>query len=167
MKSSKCSKTNQPATISRVIKDYREGKQPENETKPGRPPKLSAKATKNLLATAKNSVGHSIRRLAQKLGISNTTVHRILVKNNMPYRKCNQKPKYTTQQLECFRALRDKHFANDRFIIMDHEFHFSLSNYDTNGNEGYYTDELTPGNVRHAEEAKFEPQVSMWLAIYI
>lgn len=48
---------------------------------------------------------------------------------------------------------------------MEHEFHFTLSNYDTNGNEGYYTDELTPGNVRHAEEAKLEPKVSMWLAI--
>lgn len=63
MKSSKCSKTNQPATIFRVIKDYREGKQPKNKTKPGRLPKLSAKATKNLLATGKNSVGHSTRRL--------------------------------------------------------------------------------------------------------
>lgn len=125
------------ATIFRVIKDCREGKQPENKTKTGRPPKLSAKATKNLLATAKNSVGHSTRRLARKLGISSTTVHRILVKNNMTYRKCNQEPKYTTQQLECFRALRDKHFANDRFIIMDHEFHLSLSHYDTNGNDGY------------------------------
>lgn len=45
------------------IKDYREGKQPKNKTKPGRLPKLSAKATKNLLATGKNSVGHSTRRL--------------------------------------------------------------------------------------------------------
>ena len=42
------------STIFNVIKDCREGKLPENKKKSGRPPKLSARATKSLLSSAKN-----------------------------------------------------------------------------------------------------------------
>ena len=74
-------------TIYRVIRDCREGKEPENKKKSGRPPKVSVRTTKNLLSSAKNKVGQSTRRLSQKFGISKDTVHRILKKNNIFYRK--------------------------------------------------------------------------------
>lgn len=46
------------STIYNVSKDCHDGKEQENKKKSGRPPKLSAGTTKNLLSSAKNKVGH-------------------------------------------------------------------------------------------------------------
>ncbi|XP_031634119.1 uncharacterized protein LOC116347595 [Contarinia nasturtii] len=155
-------------TIYRVLKDCQEGKEPENKKIPGRPSKLTARTTKSLLSSAKNKIGQSTRRLSRKFGISKSTVHRILKKNNICYHKCKQPPKYTPRQLEiipkCCRALRDKHFANGKFIILDDESYFTFAHNELNGN---YTDniEATPDDVKDAGDAKFEPKVLVWLAI--
>lgn len=114
------------ATIFRVLKECREGKQPENKKKTGRPPKLSASTTKKLVSSAKNKVGQSTRRLSRKFGVSKDTIHRTLVKNNVIYRKRKRAPKYTAKQLEkipkCCRRLRKKHFAGGKFKISKNSF---------------------------------------------
>lgn len=133
---------------------------PENKKKSGRPPKLSARTMKNLLSSAKNKVGQSTRRLSRKFGLSKDTVHRILNKNDIFYRKRKRAPQYTAKQLEkiskCCRALRDKHFANGKFIL-DDESYFTFSHHELSGNDGYYTNnvELTPNNVKYAGHLKF------------
>ncbi|XP_031621601.1 uncharacterized protein LOC116339710 [Contarinia nasturtii] len=158
-------------TIYSVLKDCREGKEPENKKRTGCKSKLSGSATKSLLSSAKNKVGQSTRRLSRKFGISKSTVHRILKKNNVFHRERKQAPKYTPRQLEiipkCCRALRDKHFANAKFIILDDESYFTFSHHELSGNDGFYTDniEATPDNVRYAGKSKFEPKVLVWLAI--
>jgi transposase len=159
------------ATIYRVIKDCREGKLPENKKKSGHQPKLSARTTKSLLTSAKNKVGQSTRRLSRKFGVSKSTVHRILKKNKIFYRKRKRAPKYTARQLEiipkCCRELRRKHFANGKFMILDDESYFTFSHHELSGNDGYYTDnvESTPDNVKFAGKSKFEPKVLVWCAI--
>jgi DNA invertase Pin-like site-specific DNA recombinase len=77
------------------LKDCRDGKEPENKKKSDGPPKLGAGTVKKLLSSAKNMVGQSTRKLARKFGISKDTVHRILKKNNVIYRKRLRAPKYT------------------------------------------------------------------------
>lgn len=159
------------ATIFRVLKDCRDGKQPENKPKCGRPPKLSVRTTTKLLESAKNAVGRSQRKLARKFSISNASVHNILKRNNVIYRKRQRAPKYTAKQLEkipiCCRALRLNHFAGGKFIILDDESYFTFSHHELSGNDGYYTDniETTPDNVRYAGKSKFEPKVLVWVAI--
>lgn len=158
-------------TIFRVLSDCRDGKEPQNKKIPGRPPKLSARTTKNLLSSAKNKVGQSTRKLARKFGISNSTVHGILAKNNVIYRKRKRAPKYTATQLEkipiCCRQLRLKHFAGGKFIILDDESYFTFSHHELSGNDGFYTDDIeaTPDNVKYAGKLKFEPKVLVWVAI--
>lgn len=159
------------STIFRVLKDCREGKDPENKQKSGRPSKLSARTTKNLLKCAKDKVGQSTRRLSRKFGVSKDTISRVLKKNNVLYRKRKRAPKYTTKQLEkipkCCRALRTKHFLHGRFIILDDESYFTFSHHEFSGNDGYYTDniEATPDNVKYASKAKFEKKVLVWVAL--
>lgn len=160
------------STIFRVIKDCREGRVPCNKEKTGRPPKLSAKTTKNLLSSATNKVGQSTRRLSRKFGISRSTVHRVLKRNNMVYRKCKQEPEYTPEQLKTIskhcRILREKYFANGKSIILDDELHFSFSHHRSSAFDGYYTDnniENPPNTVEYAGKTEFEPKVSVWLAI--
>lgn len=159
------------ATIFRVLKDCREGKQPENKKRCNRPSKLSARARQSLLSSAKNKIGQSTRRLGRKYGISNSTVHRILKKNNIIYRKRQQTPKYTAAQLKkipkCCTALRLKHFTNKKTIILDDESYFTFSHHKLSGNDGFYTDKIeeTPDNVKYAGKSKFEPKVLTWIAI--
>lgn len=159
------------AAIYRVLKDCRDAKEPENKKKSGRPPNLSAITTKKLLTSAKNKVGQSTRKLARKYGISKTTVHRILNENDVIYRKRQRAPKYTAKQLEkipvCCRALRRKHFANGKFIILDDEKYFTFAHHELSGNDGFYTDNIenTPDNVKYAGKLKFEPKVLVWAAI--
>lgn len=159
------------ATIFSVLKDCREGKEPENKKKSGRPPKLSVRTKKSLLSSAKNKVGQSTRRLSRKFDISKDTVHRILKENNVFYRKRKRAPKYTARQLEiipkCCRELRRKHFANEKFMILDDESYFTFSHHELSGNDGFYTGniEATPDNVKYAGKTKFEPKVLVWCAI--
>lgn len=159
------------ATIFRVLKDCREGKLPENKKRSGRPPKLSASATKSLITSAKNKVGQSTRKLSRKFGVCSKTVHNILKRNNIFYHKRKTTPKYTPEQLEkipkCCRALRKNHFANGNFIILDDESYFTFSHNEMSGNDGYYTDnvEATPDHVKYAGKSKFEPKVLVWCAI--
>jgi len=159
------------ATIFNVLKECREGKLPENKKKSGRPPQLSSRATKSLLSSAENKVGQSTRRLSRKFGVSNVTIHNILKKNNIFYRKRKRAPKYTLKQLEkipkCCRALRDKHFANGTFIVLDDESYFTFSHHELSGNDGFYTDDIkvTPNNVKFSGKEKFEPKVLVWCAI--
>lgn len=159
------------ATIYRVIKDCKEGKKQEIRPKSGRKKKLSVQTTKKLIQSAKNKVGQSTRRLGRKFKVSNATIHRILRRNNIFKRKRQEAPKYTAKQLEkipkCCRALRLKHFANEKFIILDDESYFTFANHNTSGNAFFYTDDIetVPDNVRYAPKAKFEPKVLVWVAI--
>lgn len=158
-------------TIFRVLKDCRDGKEPENKKQCGGPSKLGARTVISLLSSAKNKVGQSTRKLGRKFGVSKDTVHRILKKNNVIYRKRRRAPKYTQQQLEkipkCCRALRDKHFANGKSIILDDESYFTFSHHELSGNDGFYTDniEATADDVKYAGKSKFEPKVLVWAAI--
>ncbi|XP_031621019.1 uncharacterized protein LOC116339337 [Contarinia nasturtii] len=159
------------SSIFRVLKDCHEGKEQENKKKSGRPPKLSVRTTKSLLSSAKNKDGQSTRRLSRKFEVSSSTVHRILKKNNIVYRKQKGASKYTPNQLEiipkCCRALRDTHFSNGKFIILDDESYFTFAHHELSENDGFYTDniEATPDNVKYAGKAKFEPKVLVWVAI--
>lgn len=132
---------------------------------------MSRATTTKLLASAKNKVGVSQRRLARKYHVSQSTVHRILKKNNIRLHKRQRAPKYTAKQLEKIpkfcRALRLKYFARDTFIVMDDEKYFTFAHHELSENDHYYTDDVesTPDNVKFAGKGKFEPKVLMWIAI--
>ncbi|XP_031621012.1 uncharacterized protein LOC116339331 [Contarinia nasturtii] len=153
-------------TIFRVLKDCHEDKEPENKKN-----LVSVRTTKSLLSNAKNKVGQSTRRLSGKFEVSYVTVHNILKKNNVFYRKRKRAPKYTARQLEiipkCCRELRRKHFVNGKFMILDDESYFTFSHHELSGNDGFYTENIvsTPDNVKYASKAKFEPKVLVWVAI--
>lgn len=159
------------ATIFRVLKDCRESKKQVNKGKSGRPTILDRGTTARLLASAKNKVGVSQRRLSRKYNVSQPTIHRILKKNHVVKRQRKRAPKYTEKQLEkipkCCRALRTKHFSKDTFIILDDEKYFTFANHTLSGNAHFYTDDITgtPDNVKFAGKEKFEPKILVWIAI--
>ena len=132
---------------------------------------MEVRTTKSLLSSAKNKVGQSTKRLGRKFGISHSTVHRILTKTKISYRKRKRAPKYSDRQLEiipkCCCALGDKHFAHGKFIVLDDESYFTFSHHELSGNDGYYTGnfETTPDNVKYAGKTKFELKVLVWLVI--
>ena len=68
---------------------------------------------------------------------------------------------------KCCRALREKHFLNGKFIVLDYESYFTFLHHELSGNDRYYTDNFktTPDNVKYARKTKFEPKVLVWLAI--
>lgn len=78
--------------------------------------------------------------------------------NNVFKRKNRCAPKYTVNQLKripkCCRALRLKHFAKEKFIILDDESYFTFSHQNLSGNDIFYTDNIdtTPDEVKYASE---------------
>lgn len=154
------------ATIFRVLRDCREGKQQENKKKSGRPVTLNSKTTKNLLANAKDTVEGTHRKLARKYGVSPSTVHRILKRNHVQVQSPTKATEYTAKQLKeipkCCRALLDQHFTHGKVIIMDDERYFTFTNnsLDTDDSEATTDDEKSSAN-----KMKFQPKVLMWIAI--
>ena len=92
-------------------------------------------------------------------------------KSNISYRKRKRAPKYSARHLEiipeCCRALRDKHFANGKFIVWYDESYFTFLHHELSGNNVYHTDnfETTRDNVKYDGKTKCEPKVLVWLAI--
>ncbi|KAJ8920520.1 hypothetical protein NQ315_005389 [Exocentrus adspersus] len=84
--------------------------------------------------------------------------------------KRRKTPKYTVAQLEniprCCRALRRLHFPG-KFIIMDDEQYFTLSNSEIRGNDGFCTRnaEEAPDRVRFKGKVKFADKILVWCAI--
>lgn len=159
------------ATIYRAIKDCTEGRPCQNLPKSGRPCALNNRRRQALIEATKDTKGISIRKMGRRFHVSHTTVKRELTKNNLKYRKRQKCPKYSAAQLEriprCCRALRQRHFANDKVIILDDEKYFTLSNSEIKGNDGFYTDSIedVPPDVRYKKKAKFEDKILVWCAI--
>jgi hypothetical protein len=73
-------------------------------------------------------IGISQRKLARRFNVGKTAVSRILLSDNIVFRKRRKAPKYTEAQLEriprCCRALRRVDFVN-KLIVMDDEKYFT------------------------------------------
>ena len=83
-------------------------------------------------------------------------------------RKKEDSSDYTEAQMErVIRLTRKWAFDTfkDKFVILDDEKYFSLSNSKTPGYRGYYTDNIsrTPTVIRFIKKVKFEPKVMVWL----
>lgn len=153
------------ATIFRVLRDCREGKQQENKKKSGRPVTLNSRKTKNLLLNAKDTVEGTHRKLARKYGVSPSTVHRILKRNHVQVQTPTKASEYTAKQLEeipkyC-RALMDQHFTHGKVIIMDDERYFTFTNSSLDTDDY----EATTDDDKSASKLEFEPKVLVWIAI--
>lgn len=158
-------------TIYRTIRDCEEGIPCVNLPKSGRPRVLNAQREQRLVESARNNIGASTRKLGRRFRTSHMTVSRLLAQNGLKYRKRQKCPKYTAAQLAripgCCRALRRRHFANNKIIVMDDEKYFTLSNAEMKGNEGFFTDNIedAPNNVRFKQKAKFADKILVWCAI--
>ena len=103
--------------------------------------------------------------------VHQTTIIRILKnKTNIRYRKKEDAPDNTDAQLE--RVIRSTrklaiNTFKEKFVILDDEKYFTLSNSKTLGIEGYYTDNksLTPANIRFNKKVKFPRKVMVLLAV--
>ena len=93
--------------------------------------------------------------------VHQTTISRVL-KNKINIRYCKKEdaPDYTDAHLE--RVIRSTrklaiNTFKEKFVILDDEKYFTLSNTKTPGIKGYYTDNksLAPANIRFNKKVKF------------
>lgn len=62
-------------------------------------PLLRGRTTKNLLSSAKHNVKQSQRKLSRKYDVSQSTVGRILKRNNVQVQNRKEAPKYTAKTI--------------------------------------------------------------------
>lgn len=159
------------STIYNILKRYEDGLSVDRTPKTGRPPKLNKRKLAQLKKLASETIGASQRKLARTMGVSQSTIHYNLKKLNLKRYKRVNAPKYSDVQLEqvpikC-RKLLNAVQSRKKFIVMDDEKYFTLSNSSTAGNAGFYTTNIktTSAHVKFAFKKKFEPKVLVWLAI--
>ena len=87
-------------TIYRIIKRFKSGLPCEDQSRNGRPTKLSKKQRQKLKNSAENGVGTSQRKLALKFNVSKTCIQENLKKLDLKYYKRQPAPKYNQKQLE-------------------------------------------------------------------
>ncbi len=160
-----------PASVYYTLKKYEESNCVGDLMRSGRPPKITKKKVKRLQKLVNNKDGISQKSLALNFSVHQTTISRVLKnKTNIRYRKKEDAPDYTDAQLE--RVIRSTrklaiNTFKEKFVILDDEKYFTLSNTKTPGNKGYYTDNksLAPANIRFNKKVKFPRKVMVWLAV--
>lgn len=118
-----------------------------------------------------NKDGCNQKYASKVFKVNQSTISRILNKKcNIKYFKKIKAPNYSAKQLprviSCSRKLATKTLVN-KIVILDDEKYFSLSNSNTPGNDGYYTNNKStaPEDIKYAKKNKFEKKVLVWLAI--
>ena len=159
------------STIYSIINRYKKGLLVEDLPRKGRPSKLSRNNLITLKNSAKNQLGVSQRKLANKFSVSKTCIQQNLKRLNLKYHKRLKAPKYSERQLEeiprkcrkLCREITDK----ETFIILDDEKYFTFGCDKIPGNAGFYTESLedAPEKVKFKAVEKFPKKILVWLAL--
>lgn len=159
------------STIYSILRRCQAGQDFVRKVGSGRKPKIMVQnKLKQVELLFNNSCSISIRQAARKFSVSKSYVHRIVNnKLKLKYRKKISIPSRSEKQInlaktKCGRLYR---FFGDKQFILDDESYFTLTHSSINGNDGFYTKDVsgTPATVKFSKKAKFEQKVLVWIAI--
>lgn len=131
---------------------------------------IKGAALKRLETMFKNKCGVSVRSAARKFDVSKSCIHKVVKTSlKLKYRKKTKIPKRSMDQIQlakvkCGRLLRKFH---DKKFILDDESYFTLGHSSINGNDGFYTNDISKvdPDVKFIKKSKFEQKVLVWVAI--
>jgi hypothetical protein len=148
------------STIYRTIKRIRDGK-PVKQSHLGKKSNIwTPRKTSQLKRLAKNKIGSSLAKMAQKFSVNRSTIKRKLDKESLSYKKRQKTPKYSVDQAKkskkLSRKLVNELYGKDFIEILDDEKYFTFFNDETPGNRGFWTDnvETCPENVKYKGKEK-------------
>lgn len=143
---------------------------PERKVGSGRKAKkMPTKQIKRLEKSIDHKDGISQRGLAKRFNVSQQYIsHLIKTKTNIRYRKKSKAPKRTTAQIAALRPKCRKlaSIFRKKYVIIDDESYFYLSNTGLSQNAGYYSSNVdqTENEVKLKRKTKFEPKLLVWIA---
>jgi transposase len=158
-------------TIYNIIAKYEKYGKYEDLPRSGRPPKINTQKVKRLEKMVNNTSGIGQSTLANKFGVHQSTISRVL-KNKTDIRdyKKRKTPKYENNQQDravtASRRMVVKLFK-DKDVVLDDEKYFKLSNPEIPGNDIFYTSDRStaPAEIKYKMVKKYESKVMVWLAI--
>ena len=158
------------STIYRILKRKENNGGAERISGSGRlPKKMPRKQIKRLEKLIDHKDGISQRGLAKRFNISQSYVCKIInSKTNIRYHKKKKVPKRTPVQKAAVRpkCRRLISIFRKKFVIIDDESYFGLSNTELSANAGFYSSDInqTKNDVKLKRKGKFEPKLLVWIA---
>jgi transposase len=157
------------STVYRWLKKIEVEKSLERKKGSGRPVRVATKHNIQKIARFFNhKSGCSQNRAARKFNCTQQNISTILKKHtDIRCYKKTKKPLMTPTQKAAARPkcrkLLEKY--QDLDFVLDDESYFTLSNSDLPGNDRYYSSDknVTPEEVKHRLETKFEPKLLVWV----
>lgn len=159
------------ATIYRIIKRAENDSGYKRRVGSGRKPlKMTPRKVAKIKEMFNNSDSVSYRLAARKFSISPSYAHKVIkTKSAIRKRKKIRVPKRSEKQkadakTKCGRLIRK--FGKFDWVL-DDETYFTLSHATINGNQFFYTSDIStcPNNIKFSPKAKFEPKILLWIAI--
>lgn len=159
------------STIYNIIQRFEKGLTVDRKSGSGRKAvKITQQKLRQMENLFENNDSLSLRTAARKYDVSPGYLCKTLKKKtNLRYRKKQTIPKRSDTQIalakpKCNRLMRKFHHHE---FILDDESYFTLSHSTINGNDGFYSSNvsLAPPHVKFATKAKFEGKVLVWIAI--
>lgn len=159
------------STIYDIIKRAEDGISSERRKGTGKKPKIMTKSgLSRLCKLFDHKCGISQRKSARIMRCSPSLINKTLkVKTLIRKRKKTKIPCRTSDQKAKIRSLCSRLYKNYRdFIwVLDDESYFTLSNTELNGNDNYYSSDvsLTPNEVKYKRKKKFEEKLLVYVVI--
>ena len=130
---------------------------------------MPIKQIKRLEKSIDHKDGISQRGLAKRFNVSQQYIgHLIKTKANISYQKKSKAPKRTTAQIAalCPKCRKLASIFRKKYVIIDDESYFYLSNTRLSQNAGYYSSNLnqTANDVKLKRKTKFGPKLLVWIA---
>lgn len=157
------------STIYRIIKNYDINQTSDFRKRTGRNSKVSTEKSVKKVEKLSVKKGFSIRKIAQTLKISKTTVQRIKQKNGIKTNKCSTAPKYTKDQLKRAKTNCRKTYESslNKILILDDESYVMCDPKNTPGPKyfNFIDKSSVPDAMRFKTKEKFPKRYLVWQAI--
>ena len=159
------------STIYEIIKRFQDGIGPVRQPGSGKKPKLMTKSgIDKLCKIFVHKCGIFQRKAARKMKCDQSYICKTLkTKTSIRKRKKIKIPARTDIQKSNARKLCRRIFCNfrKRYWILDDESYFTLDNSEINGNNNFYSNDVssTPNDVKYNPKQKFAQKLLEWIAI--
>ena len=159
------------STIYSIIQRAEEGIPPERRSGGGRKAKIMTKSGLSKLSKLfDHKCGISQRKGAKIMKCTQAYINKTLkTKTSIKKRKKTKIPKRTTTQKDKVRTLCSRLYKKykDFIWVLDDESYFTLANTEINGNDNYYSSDVsvTPNDVKYKKKKKFEEKLLVYAII--